>query len=89
VLRNRNVPDQSTATFFSWKPFKTVAQKYLPNDVNIILFTNEKTFTVATSQNLQNDRQYAFPSTKKKDVVTKRLRARLVTDGSSRRVTSG
>jgi len=55
------------------------------------LFTNEKTFTVATSQNLQNenDRQYAFPSTKKKDVVTKRLRARLVTDGSSRRVTSG
>jgi len=38
------------------------------------LFTDENTFTVATRINPQNDRLYAYPSTKKKDVETKRLR---------------
>jgi len=37
------------------------------------LFTGEKIFTATTPKNPQNDRLYAHPSTKKKDVVTKRL----------------
>jgi len=44
---------------------------------------------VATRINPQNDGLYAHPSTKKKDVATKRLRTRSVTDGISRRVTGG
>jgi len=53
---------------------QTVAQKYSPNDVSIILFTDEKTFTV-TPKSPQNDRLPTYPSTKKKDVMTKRLRS--------------
>jgi len=37
------------------------------------LFTHEKIFTVAAPKNLQNDRLYALPLRKKKDVVAKRL----------------
>jgi len=55
-------------------PFQTVTQKCAPNNVNIIFFTDEKIFTVTTPKNSQNDRLYAYPSTKKKDVATKRLR---------------
>jgi len=51
------------------QPFRTVAQKYSPTAVSIILFTEENTFTVATPKNPQNDRLYAYPSTKKKDVA--------------------
>jgi len=58
---------------------KTLAQNYSPNDVSIVLFTDEKTFT--TPKNPQNDQLYAYPSSKKKDVVTKR---RSVTEGISR-----
>jgi len=50
------------------EPVTTAAQKYSP-----ILFTDEKTFTVITPRNPQNDRLYAHLSTNKKDVVTKRL----------------
>jgi len=45
--------------------------------MNIILFTDEKIVTVTTLKNPQNDRLYAHLSTKKKDVVTKRLRTQL------------
>jgi len=37
------------------------------------LFTDENIFTMTTLKNPQNDRLYAHPSTKKKDVDTKRL----------------
>jgi len=48
------------------------------NDVSItLLFTDENILTVVTAKNRQNHRLHAHPSTKKKDVVTKRLRARL------------
>jgi len=40
-------------------------------------FTDEKIFTVTTPKNSQNDRLYAHPSTKIKDVATKRLRIQL------------
>ena len=38
-----------------------------------LLLTDEKIFTTTTPKNVQNDQLYAYPSTKKKDVVTKRL----------------
>jgi len=43
------------------------------------LFTDEKIFTVTTPKNPPNDRLYshAYPSVKKKDVVTKRPRTQL------------
>jgi len=59
------------------QPFKTVAQKYSLNNVSIILFTDEKIFTVTPPKNPQNGRLYAYPSTKKKDAVTKCLRTQL------------
>jgi len=58
----------------SIQPFKKVAQKYY---VGIILFTDEKIFSVATPKNPQNNRLQALAVTKKKDVATKRLRAQL------------
>ena len=48
-------------------------KKYLSNDFSIVLFTDEKIFTVITPKNPQNDRLYTYTSTKKKDIVTKRL----------------
>ena len=65
----------------SWltQSFITVAQKHSPNNASIILFTNEKALQrpVDHTENTQNDRLYADSSTKKKDVVTKRLRTQL------------
>jgi len=57
--------------------FKTSAEKYLPSDVSIILFTDENIFAVAASKNLQNDWQTASAATKKKLDAIKRLRKRL------------
>jgi len=51
--------------------------KYSSSDVGIILFTDEYTFTVNSPTNAHYDRLYAHPSTKKKDVVTKRLHTQL------------
>jgi len=51
--------------------------KYSLTDVDIILFTDENTFTVNSPINTHYDRLYAHPSTKKKDVVTKRLHTQL------------
>jgi len=48
------------------QPFKTVARKYSPHNVSIILFSDENIFTVAIARNPQNDRLYAHPSTKNK-----------------------
>jgi len=42
-----------------------------------LLFNDDNIFTVATMKNSQNDRLYAHPSTKKKDVITKRLRTQI------------
>jgi len=36
-----------------------------------LLLIDEKIFTATTPKNVQNDQLYAYPSTKKKDVVTK------------------
>jgi len=55
------------------EPFKTIAEKYSPNDISIILFNDESIFTVATHTERQhNDRLYGYarPSTKKKEIVT-------------------
>jgi len=56
------------------QPFDTIAEKYASSDISVILFTEEKTFTVATlKKNPLNDRLYEHVSTKK-DMATKRLR---------------
>jgi len=73
VLKHCNDPELNETNFCARLNHSTHCLKYSPNDVGIILFTNEKTFTVITPKNPQNDRLYAHPSTKKKDVATKRL----------------
>jgi len=40
---------------------QTAGQKYSPNDVSIIAFTDEKMFTLTTLKNPQNDRLYSYP----------------------------
>jgi len=61
-------------------PLQTVAEKYSPVDVSIILFTNEKILTVTTLKNLCNDGLYIYSSTKKNDIATKCLCTQLVFD---------
>jgi len=47
-------------------------------DICIFLFSDKKILTATTSKNPQNDYpSYAYPSTKKKDVVTTLLRDQL------------
>ena len=57
------------------------------------MLTDEKIFTVVTSKNSENHQLYATAATKKKDVTTKRIaymiNVQTVTDGISRRTTSG
>jgi len=59
------------------QPFKTVDGKYSPSDVSIILFTDENTLNSGNPEKSTERRLYAHPSTKKKDVATKRLRTQL------------
>jgi len=49
-----------------------------PGHVTTILFTDGKIFTVTRLKNSQNDRLHVNPSTKKKDVATKRLHTQLM-----------
>jgi len=68
---------------------KQLLKKFTDDVSAILTFTNEKMFTLTTPKNPQNDRLYAYPSTKNKDIVTKPLRTQSsfrVTDGISRRV---
>jgi len=51
-----------------------LSQRYPPSGDSISLFTDENIITMATPKNTQNGQLYAHPSTKKKDVVTRRLR---------------
>jgi len=73
LLKNRNDPKLSELPCKAL-PFKTVPQKYSPDELASVLFTDEKIFTVTTPKNPHNDRLYAHPSTSKKDVVTKSVR---------------
>jgi len=58
------------------QPFDTIAEKYASSDISVILFTEEKIFTVATLKKTPlNDRLYEHVSSKK-DMATKRLRTR-------------
>jgi len=71
VLKNCNDPELSEAKTLL---FKTVAQKYPVyslSDVSIILFTGKTYLQWPHQKNPQNDRLYAYPSTKKKDAVAK------------------
>jgi len=75
------------------QPFATVAEKYSSNDVSPILLTDEKIFTVVTPKKTPKNHRATAAVTKKKVVTTKRLRTndnvQTVTDGISRRITSG
>jgi len=59
----KQTPPQDSAIEISWS-------KIFNNDVIVISFAYKNIFTVATLKNPQNDRLYAYPSNKKKQVVT-------------------
>jgi len=60
-LQNRNAPELSEKNSHAWLRHSKQSLKC----VSVILFTDEKIFTVTTPKNPQNDRLYAYPSTKK------------------------
>jgi len=74
VLKNRHAPELSEANSYA-----TLSRsKQLLTNIHRH-FSLTKTFTLATPKDLQNDRLYLYarPSTKKKEVATKRLQAQL------------
>jgi len=76
VLKNRNDPKLSEANYYARLCLsKKLLKNIYPMILASFLITDEKTFTATTPKTPQNDQLYAYPSTKKKDVVTKRLRA--------------
>ena len=78
VLKNRDDPKLSEANFYArLYHSKQLLRNIHPMLLASFLFTDEKIFTVTTPKNLRNDQLYAYPSTKKKDAVTKRLRTLL------------
>jgi len=60
-------------TVMQTQPFETVAEKYSSSDINVILFTEGKIFTVATLMKTHWMANCAHASTKKKDVATEPL----------------
>jgi len=79
MLKNRNYPEPSEVNFYMQdsshsnellKHTEIIVTQWL---MGIILFTDEKIFTVATPKDPPNDQLYAHLSTKKKDVVRKCL----------------
>jgi len=52
---------------------KQLPKRYPKHAVDFIWFSDEKIFTVATPVNLQNDRVYAAPGIKKKQLAAERL----------------
>ena len=78
VLKNRNDPELSAANVHAKLcHLKQLLKNTHPVMTASLLFTNEKIFAVTTPKNPQNDRLYDRPATKKKDVVTKRLRTQI------------
>jgi len=74
VLKNRHAPELSEANS---RAKLSYTEQLLKNIYSLMLASfcaSTKTFIVATLKNPQNDWLYAQPSTKKKDVATKRLR---------------
>ena len=72
VLKNHNDPEPSEANFHERlsNSEHTVAQKHPPNDASIISFIDKNIYSEHTEKPAaQNDRLYAYPSTKKKDAV--------------------
>jgi len=71
VLKNRNDPKLSEANIHARLCHLTQLLKNSHSMMlALFLFSDEKILTVITPKNPQNDRLYARPSTKKKDVVT-------------------
>jgi len=80
VFKNRYDPKLSEANFHARLcRLKQLLENVRPMILASFLSTDEKTFTctVTTPKNPQNDRLYSYQSTKKKDVVTKRLHTQL------------
>jgi len=59
------------------KAFKIMLNNLHPMMLESFWFTDNNIFTLAAPRNPQNDRLYAHPPTKKKGVMTKRLRTQL------------
>jgi len=82
IVLDGNPAPLKRGTAPNFRPMSVVAKRL---DVSIIVFTDENVFTVNTPKNIQNDRLYAHPSTKR---LFNQLTF-IVTDDISRRVTSG
>jgi len=75
VLKNRNNPKPSKANIHARLcHFKQLLRNIHPMVLASFLFSDDKIFTVTTPKNPYNDLLYAYPSSEKKDVVTRRLR---------------
>jgi len=57
---------------------KQLAKNIQPMILVSFVFTDEKVFAVIIQKYPQNDQVYVYPSTKSKDVVTKRLRTHTI-----------
>jgi len=68
VFKHRNDPDPSEANGrASLSHLKHLLKNINPVTLASFLFTDRKIFTVTTPKNPQNDRLYAYLSSKKKD----------------------
>jgi len=94
VLKNSHAPKLNGAN----RHAKLSQSKHLSKNIHPTMLaqfclTDEKIFTAVTLKTPKNVQLYATAATKKKDVTTKRLaytiNVETVTDGISRRVTSG
>ena len=75
VLKNRNDPKLSEANYYARLCHsRKLLKNIYPTMLASLLFTDEKIFTATMPKKTQNDQLYAYPSTKKTDVATKRLR---------------
>jgi len=73
MLKNRNDPEMGEPDFHARLSHSKQLLKNIHPMVLASFCALMKIFTVTTRKNLQNDRLYAYPSTKKKDVMTKCL----------------
>ena len=78
VLKNRDDPKLSEANFYArLYHSKQLLRNIHPMLLASFLFTDEKIFDHTEKHAEWPNVGYAYPSTKKKDIVTKRLRAQL------------
>jgi len=73
VSKNLQISDLQKTVRFRHIPTTELLKNIHSMTLASLLLTDEKIFTATTPKNVQNDQLYGYPSTKKKDVVTKPL----------------